>query len=134
MAENIEKYAQHYIALRDKIKAIKERHEAELKEYEELKEVLSGKIQEFINRNKLESLKTGSGTCYVSTRYTASVQDGEAFIELVKAGNWDLIERRANSTAVKAWVKDHGGHLPAGVNLTAIQQLNVRRPGKAKDE
>lgn len=131
MAEDMEKRTQQYIEMRDLIARVKEKHDAELKPLLEIQEALSGKISAFMDENKLENLKTSHGTCYTSTRYTASVADGEAFMNLVKAGNFDLIERRANSTAVRDWVTKNKS-LPAGVNLSAIQTLGVRRPGKGK--
>lgn len=133
MAEDIDKRVEQYVALRDIVKSIDEKWETEKKKYTSLMEEVSGRIQKFMSENNItENLKTKSGTCYVSTRYTASVQDGQAFMEFVKAGNWDMIERRANPTAVKDYVKANN-QLPAGVNLSAIQSLGVRRPGKAKE-
>lgn len=133
MAEDIEKRTQQFIEVRDAIARMKERHEKEIKPLQDIQEVLTGRIRTFMDEHSLENLKTAHGTCYTTTRYTASVQDGEAFMNLVKAGNWDLIERRANSTAVKDWVKEKN-ELPSGVNLSAIQTLGVRRPTKSKDK
>jgi hypothetical protein len=45
---------------------------------------------------------------------------------------FDLLERRASATAVKAYVEEHN-MLPTGVNLNALSSIGVRRPpGKAK--
>jgi hypothetical protein len=42
---------------------------------------------------------------------------------------FELLDRRANATAVKAYVKDTN-QLPPGCNLNAIQSIGVRRkPG-----
>lgn len=134
MAEDIDKRVEQYVMLRDMVKTIDEKWGAERKKYTTLMEEVSGRIQRFMSENNItDNLKTKSGTCYVSTRYSASVQDGQAFMEFVKAGHWDMIERRANPTAVRDYVK-LTNNLPAGVSLSAIQSLGVRRPGKAKSD
>lgn len=132
MAEDMEKRAAQYIALRDAIKILKDRQKAELEVLETLQSRVGGIIQNFMETNSLNNISTSAGTCYVSTRYTATVADKEAFIEFVKAGHWDLIERRASSEAVQDYVKDHN-ILPPGVNLSGIQTLGVRRPSNAKE-
>jgi hypothetical protein len=40
---------------------------------------------------------------------------------------FDLLDRKANVTAVKDHVKEKGA-LPPGVNLSAIETVGVRRP------
>lgn len=134
MAEDINNRVKQYVALRDMVREIDEKWEAEKKKYTSRMEEVSGRIQRFMSENKItDSLKTEEGTCYISTRYSASVQDGEAFMKFVQQGNFDMIERRANATAVKDYVKNNN-QLPPGVNLSSIQSLGVRRPGKAKTD
>jgi hypothetical protein len=131
VVESMELRTQQYIDVRSAIEKLKEKHEEEMKGLLEIKELLAARIQKFMNDNKLENLKTAAGTCYTTNHYSASVMDGEAFMSLVKEGNWDLIERRANSTAVREWVETKK-ELPAGVNLSVTQHLGVRRPTKKK--
>ncbi len=130
--EDMAKRTRQYIEIRDALKRIEEKYDAEKRPLLEIQERLSGIISDCMNANNLENLKTEAGTCYTSSRSSASVQDGSMFIEFIKQGNWDMIERRANATAVKDYVKQHN-QLPPGVNLTTIQTLGVRRPGKGKD-
>jgi hypothetical protein len=73
---------------------------------------------------------TKGGTIYTSTRYTASLADPEAFMKFViETRQFDLLDRKANSTAVKDYVGEHNV-LPTGCNLTAMKTLGVRRPTK----
>lgn len=126
--EDIDKRIEQYVSIRDAIERVAKRHTEELKPLNEILEKLSGRIRSFMDANNIKgSLKTKAGTCYLSTRYTASVADAEAFMDFIKAGNWDFIERRANSTAVKDYVAEKN-ELPPGCNLNAIQTLGVRRP------
>lgn len=128
---NVEKYVQQFIGLRDLLDAYDEKVKKDRLELSVLKDRVLAKLAAFMNANKLENLRTKAGTVSRKTTYTATVADAEAFMELVKAGNYDLIERRANSTAVQAWVRDHNA-LPAGVNLNSVEKVGVQRPAKAR--
>lgn len=132
MSEDMSKRTAQYIAIRDKLKALDEAHEKVRKPLVEIQEQLSGIISAFMEANKLENLKTESGTCYTSVRYTASLADPALFMKyVIDNGQFDLIDRRANATAVKDFVKEHG-NLPPGCNLNAIQSVGVRRPTGGK--
>ncbi len=120
-----------YILARDLAKEIDAQWQEKKKSVTDFMAKISAKIAAHMEENNVESLRTVHGTCYRSTRYSASVQDGEAFMEFVKAGHWDMIERRANSTAVQDYVKKTD-HLPPGVNLVGIQTVGIRRPTKDK--
>lgn len=119
-----------YIQCRDAIKAAKEKYEADIQPLVELQNLLTGWLQNHLEKNGAESIKTAHGTCYTSTKYTASLADSDAFMQFViKNSEYDLLDRKANVTAVKAYVADHDA-LPPGVNLSSISTVGVRRaPG-----
>lgn len=133
MSQDMEKRVGQYVAVRDTIRELEKKHEEELAPHKVVLEKLAGVIHNFMDANNIESLKTETGTCYISTRYTASVQDADAFMRFVIDNEeFDLLERRASATAVKAYVEEHK-HLPMGVNLNALSSVGVRRPtGSAK--
>ena len=127
MSEDIDKRVEQYVQVRDKIKALDEQHDLARKPLLEIQEILSGKLREFLETNKLENLRTKHGTCYVSTRYTASLADPEIFMDFViKNNKFELMDRRANATAVRGYVEEHK-NLPPGVNLNGVQTVGVRR-------
>ena len=127
MADDMAKRTLQYVQIRDKIKEIKERHKAELGPLLAIQEQLAGLIRAFMDANGLENLRTENGSCYTTTRYTASLADPDAFMEFVKStGRFELLDRRANATAVRDYVAEHN-ELPTGCNLSAIQELGVRR-------
>lgn len=134
MAEDIDKRIAQYIEVRDALKRVDEKWEAERKPLSEIQEQLSGRIRAFMESNNItDNLKSKSGTCYLSTRYTASLADPQAFMDyVIRTQKFELLDRRANTTAVKDYVQEHN-QLPAGCNLNAIQTVGVRRPtGKSK--
>jgi hypothetical protein len=133
MNEDMEKRVGQYVAVRDEIDALKLKHEEELRKPKLILEKLAGIIHKFLDDNNLENLRTSAGSCYISTRWTATVQDPDAFMQFViSSQNFDLLERRAKAEAVKAYVNEHN-ILPTGVNLNALSSVGVRRPsGKSK--
>lgn len=81
----------------------------------------------FLEKTGSESVRTAHGTCYASTRHTASVSDADAFMKYVLDHQaFELLDRRANSTAVKDFVKANNS-LPPGVNLNAMRTIGVRK-------
>jgi len=127
----VEKWINQYVAVRDQIKVVEDRHKAELADAKNIIEILTGKLQTALTATGAESIKTAEGTCYTSTRYTASLADPKAFMDFIIANNlFDLLDRKANVTAVKDYVTEHNT-LPPGVSLSSIATVGVRRaPGK----
>jgi hypothetical protein len=131
---DMDKRTQQYIDVRDALKRVDDEYALKRKPLLELQEILAGKIRYFMDANHLKNMKTKHGTCYTSVRRTASLQDPDAFMKYVtENGAFELLDRRANSTAVQEFVKQHNT-LPPGCNLSSIQTLGVRRQGSTKDE
>lgn len=129
MQSTVDNRVGQYVAIRDKIRQIKERHEAELKPLLEVQELVGAWLDQFLTNSGSTGVKTAHGTCYKSTRYTASLADADAFMGyVIKTGEFELLDRRANPTAVRDYAKEHDGNLPPGVNLNAISSVGVRRP------
>jgi hypothetical protein len=132
--EDMEKRTRQYVELRDMIKREDDAHKAKMKDAKVTLERLGGIIQKFMAANNLENLKTAAGTCYISTRSTASLADPEAFMKhVIDNRDFDLLDRRANVTAVKDFVKKHKT-LPPGCNLNTIETVGVRRAGATSDD
>jgi deoxyribose-phosphate aldolase len=130
---NVEKLVGLYIAVRAKIEETKERHKKELEEAVDLQKELTGKITDFLAQHGVDSVKTSMGTAYSSVKYSASLEDPDLFMKyVIETKDWDLLDRKANVTACRAYVDEHS-KLPPGVKLSSIETLGVRSPtGKAK--
>ncbi len=129
----IDKRIAQYVAIREKLREMDAAHEEARKPLEEGINHLASILMDNLDRLGVSSMKTAFGTCYSSTRTTASVSDGDAFMSFVIANQeFDLLERRASATAVKAYVQEHDGNLPPGVNLNHLRSIGVRKPS-AKD-
>lgn len=123
----VEARVKQYIEVRDALKKMDEEHDERKKPLVELQNLLTGWLQDFMETAGAENVKTSHGTCYSSTRYTASLADPQAFMDYVKSSaNFDLLDRKANVTAVKEFIAEHNSP-PPGVNLSAIKTVGVRR-------
>lgn len=119
-----------FIKLRDLKTELKEKHKAELAPIEEAMEQLEQVLLSALNAQNASSVKTASGTVYKSLKESASMADPAAFWSYVIAsGNFDLVDKKANVTAVKAHIEDpaNNGLPPPGVNFTSVALPRVRR-------
>lgn len=123
----VEKRIEQYISIRDELKRMDDVHEKAKEKLVELQNLLTGWLQSFMEKAGADNIKTKAGTCYSTTRYTASLADSEAFMKhVISTQDFDLLDRKANVTAVRAYVVEHN-HLPPGVNLSSISTVGVRR-------
>jgi hypothetical protein len=124
---NFDKRVAQYVALRDKIKEIGERQKAELEPFKALLEQLNGILLGHLNTVGAERVGTAHGTVYKTAKKSASVSDKSAFWAYVIAqGNFDLVDKSANKTAVEAHIAEHGT-TPPGVNWNVIDVVGVQR-------
>jgi hypothetical protein len=71
---------------------------------------------------------TKAGTAYVSVKTSASLEDPDIFMRhVIGTESWELLDRRANATAVKAFAEENHGALPPGVKMASIVTVGVRR-------
>jgi hypothetical protein len=135
VADDIDKRIGQYIDIRDALKRLDEKQALERQPLLLIQERLAGIIRTFMESNNItKNLKSASGTAILSTRYTASLADPDAFMRFViSTGKFELMDRRANTAAVRDFVQANN-ELPAGCNLTGVQTLGVRRPSGGKHE
>ena len=117
----------NYIRIRDH----KERAEKEFKEGMErvnkgLKK-LEASMLTHLQSTGGNSLKTDFGTVYISTKYSATVDDRDTFLDWVRGKNqWEALDVRANKTFVRTFTDETSEVVP-GVKLTGMTKVNVRR-------
>jgi hypothetical protein len=128
--KKVNKWIEQYVFVRDCILKMKERHETELHDLVDIQNKLTGRLQEFMDTVGVDSVKSEHGTAYSSTKFSTALADPGAFMQyVISTQKFELLDRKANVTAVKAHVQEHGD-LPPGVNLSSIKTLGVRRPTK----
>lgn len=127
MSTDIAKRVEQYVKLRDKIKQIKDEQKKILKPYNETLEQLNALLLAHLNGLNGNSVSTDAGTVYRTEKKSASLADAEAFMEYVIAnGAFDLLDRKANVTAVEDHINEHNAP-PPGVNFQSTFEVGVRR-------
>lgn len=125
-----------FIHARDARRELKTAWEERDRELRLIQEKVEGELSAFMSANKTDSLKTAHGTCYTTVRYSASLADADAFMNFVLSNQaYDLLDRRANATAVRDYLAEHNTPIP-GCNLSALEHVGVRRKtnGKAAND
>lgn len=115
------------IHVRSKLDLLEQRYEKERAPWVEKRKLLEGAALEFLKMTGQESARTANGTIHITTRYTASLADGEAFMDFVmERGLFELLERRASSTACREYAEENG-QLPPGVKINTFETAQVRK-------
>ena len=122
----INKLVAQYLAVRTRIKQMEDEFQRKLTPFETAKNKLAGTMLKFLDKSGQEMARTDEGTVYVTVRHNASLGDPDAFMDYVmQNGAFELMDRRANSTACRDFAEEHGS-LPPGVKLNSIRTVGVR--------
>lgn len=117
-----------YIEYRDFLAKRQEAFDLEIKPYQDAMTVLSGAMQLQLIEAKEESVRTEAGTAYLSTTLHARVKDRDALMNFIRESDeFDLLTAAVSKDAVKAYLDEHQGALPPGVETTFITKCNFRR-------
>jgi len=125
--KTIDQRVDQYVQIRDKIRDMEKAHDEAIKPYKDALEGLNGLLLNHLNSLGVESARTNSGTVYATRRTSASVADPNAFWDyILESKQYELIDKRANKTAVTDFVTVTGNP-PPGVNFSVTQVVGVRR-------
>lgn len=124
---NVETIVAAYIQVRDQKAELKAKQAEEIKRFDEALDKLEGMALAALQQAGAESLRTSAGTVYQSTRTSATVADKSAFMDYVKDnGAYDLLDVRANKTAVEDFLSQHQD-TPPGVVIRREVTVGFRR-------
>lgn len=124
---NIEQRIGQYIMLRDKISAADADHKEKMKPAREALEKLNAFMLAHLQQIGGDSVKASTGTVYRTTKTSVGIEDPDAFMRhVIGSESWELLDRKANVTAVKEFLSENGT-LPPGTKMTNTQVVGVRR-------
>jgi hypothetical protein len=127
MTFDAEKRVSQYVQLRDELKRMDDEHADRKRPLTALKEKLEAQMLEYIQATNSNSISTNAGTMYITPRKSASLADPAAFMEYVIKNNaWDLLDRKANVTAVEDFINEHEAP-PPGCNFSTRLTIGVQR-------
>jgi hypothetical protein len=122
------------VKLRDLIKVKEKEFKDKITPYKKALDDLNSVLLNHLNKVGANSVNTDEGTVYRTEKKSASLTDPAAFMEYVITNKaWDLLDRKANVTAVSAFVTEHED-LPPGVNFSSAFIVGVRRPEQEKND
>jgi hypothetical protein len=126
---DLEKRIGQFVKLRDLKAEIAQKHAEELKPINEALDQLKEVMKAGLDKLNIDSAKTSCGTASFTTKASASIADKDAFwAHVVTQGAWELLDYKANVTAVKDYIENNNGNQPPGVNYSSFRDINVRRP------
>lgn len=126
---DIEKRVGQFVKLRDLKSEIEERHKAELKPINDSLDLLKQVLSRGLDQLNVDSAKTSCGTVSFSSKASAALADKSAFwTYVVTTGQFELLDYKANVTAVKEHIEKNQGQAPPGVNYSVFRDVGVRRP------
>jgi len=128
----VEELVEEFVRLRD----LKAEVTAKAKELaaglDKKMDALEADIVEKFQELGVESARTKSGTAFLKTTRSTSVAQWDDFLPWVQTtGNWHMLTRAANKTAVLEYADEHE-EMPPGINLYAKIELGVNRPTKTR--
>lgn len=117
-----------YINLRDLKKAAEDKFAEFLKEhYGEPMQKLEVELLNILNQLGSDSISSPAGTVYKKESVSVTIADQREFKRHVIGDQaWDLIDWRANRTAVNTLVENEEP-LPPGINRTTFWTVGIRR-------
>jgi hypothetical protein len=131
---DIGKRVSQYVQLRDMIAAKKKQQKEDLKPLQDLLDKLNSVLLGYLNALNQNSANTDGGTVYRTPDESVSLADPDAFMRhVIGTESWELMDRKANKTAVKAYIEEHKSP-PPGVNYSASYVVGVTRPSKEKSK
>jgi hypothetical protein len=134
MAVDINVRVAQYVKLRDLIKVKEKEFKEAISPYKKTLDDLNSVLLNHLNKAGANSVNTDNGTVYRTEKKSASLADPAAFMEYVIDNRaFDLMDRKANVTAVAEFMKEHN-ELPPGVNFSSAYVVGVRRPTEEKDD
>lgn len=125
---SIDIIVERYVRLRDRKAELKKAYEKSVEDIDLGLTKLENYLLKQMQEQGAESIRTGSGTAYLSKKTSATVSDRDAFKDFL-AGQDDpfvFIDLKANKSAVEEYSKEHQD-VPPGINWTVINAVNVRR-------
>ena len=119
---------EEYIALRDAKKVADETYAEFVKvNYTDRMDELERTLLDTLNKLGVDSLAGKSGTVYKKLSTSVTIADAREFRRhVIGDEDWDLVDWRANKTAINDLV-ENGEPLPPGINRTTFYSVGIRR-------
>lgn len=117
-----------YIKLRDKKEVLVKEQKVEVQKLTEIMDGIESFLRAHLKEQKVQSISSDFGTAFINRQRSATLADSGMFREFVIANsNFDLADFRPKKDAVEAYIEEHDGRLPPGVNFSIREVVQVQR-------
>jgi hypothetical protein len=124
---DVNEVVEAYIKLRDARDELRKKQTEEMVPITAKMSKIEAWLQNYLQSHNLKSLKAEGGTAFLKEVSSATVDDGEAFLDFIReSGMWELIERRCAKSVVDDYVEQKG-ELPPGVKYSRETVCQIRR-------
>jgi hypothetical protein len=124
----VDYYIDNYLKVRAARDAYRKIVKAKEAEYKEALDLIGDVLRGHLQSNGLQNAATPAGTAFLKTVRSATVADTTAFREhVIQNGEYELADFRANVDAVQAYMDEHKGALPAGINFQSFIDVGVQK-------
>jgi glutaredoxin 2 len=124
----IDQLVETYIKLRSKLSQLDQEYDEKKRPFKEAQDKIEALMLTRFGELGVDSMKTQSGTAYVTVRTSASVGDWDSFREFLDRQDdpFMFVERRVSKVAVEQY-KAANADIPPGVSWNETRAVNFRR-------
>lgn len=122
------------VAIHRKMEVAMAEHQAKIDEIEEQRQEVRNTILEMMKEQKLESVRTDSGTVTkgVKDRYWSN--DWAALHQyIIEHGAVGLLQQRIHETNMRDWIAAHPNDFPPSLNIDREYGITIRKPSTKKE-
>jgi|TARA_R110000764_G_scaffold134075_1_gene222165 phage pi2 protein 07 len=117
-----------YIKIRDKRNEVKAAFDKEYERLSEQQDLIKQKLMDHCKEHGVESVKTGAGLFYRTTKTKYWTNDWEQMHEFILEHKVpELLERRVSQKAIAQYLEENPDKLPKGLNSVTEYTINVRK-------
>ena len=117
-----------YIKIRDKRNEVKAAFDKEYERLSEQQDLIKQKLMDHCKEHGVESVKTGAGLFYRTTKTKYWTNDWEQMHQFIVEENVpELLERRVSQKAIAQYLEENPDKLPKGLNSVTEYTINVRK-------
>ena len=117
-----------YIKIRDKRNEVKAAFDKEYERLSEQQDLIKQKLMDHCKEHGVESVKTGAGLFYRTTKTKYWTNDWEQMHQFILEHEVpELLERRVSQKAIAQYLEENPDKLPKGLNSVTEYTINVRK-------
>lgn len=122
------KLTRTYIKIRDKRNEVKAAFDEEYERLSEQQDLIKQKLMDHCKEHGVESVKTGAGLFYRTTKTKYWTNDWEQMHQFILEHEVpELLERRVSQKAIAQYLEENPDKLPKGLNSVTEYTINVRK-------